>query len=101
CKPSGGFQPGALVAGAFNGDGRTDLAVAAALSNPYVQLEVQTTQGFLEKFDSLSGRVVTALTTGDLNHDNIPDLVTLNSSNSNVSIWLGKGGGTFGALPDH
>src|SRR5262245_43399633 len=38
---------------------------------------------------------ISALTTGEFNGDGRPDLVTVSSSNNNVSVFLGNGDGTF------
>ncbi|UBF30105.1 FG-GAP-like repeat-containing protein (plasmid) [Kovacikia minuta CCNUW1] len=43
----------------------------------------------------------TAIATGDINGDSIPDVVTANAGTNTVSVGLGNGDGTFATIPDY
>jgi VCBS repeat protein len=50
----------------------------------------------------LNGGVKTAqVAVGDFNHDGIPDLVTVNASTNNVSVFFGHGDGTFATATNY
>jgi hypothetical protein len=49
------------------------------------------------RHDYATGLTPIAVAVGDLNHDDIPDLVAANVNDNTVSILLGNGGGTYGA----
>ena len=85
--------PGAVVAGDFNQDGKTDLAVFSGLG--------QLLYIFLGNRDGTFQQAATYQTSpssssaaaGDMNNDGIPDLVV--SSGGRVTVWIGKGDGSF------
>jgi hypothetical protein len=95
-----GTTPTGAVAGDFNGDGRTDIAVANVGSDN-VSLLLRTAGGFANAAGSPvpAGDGAVAVATGDFNSDRIPDLVTANQNASNVSILLGRGGARFAPEP--
>jgi len=88
-------SPCTVVTADFNGDGKTDLAVATCDSQGNILLgngdgNFQVLEGFLG--DSIA--------VGDFNNDGKPDLVISDSSaigSSSITIHLGNGDGTFQA----
>jgi beta-lactam-binding protein with PASTA domain len=98
-----GSSPYWVAVGDFNGDGNQDLAVANAGSGTVSILLGNGTGGFAAGATFAAGGNPDDMAVGDFNGDGIPDLAVGNSgtccafTNSNVSIFLGKGGGTFGA----
>ena len=97
-----------VVAGDLNGDGIPDLAMVTFTGNNGIESEYL--QVLLGKGDGtfiplpLSaslGSGVGSLTMADFNGDGIPDLLVLNagasgtSYPSSVTVWVGKGDGTF------
>lgn len=105
-QPDGSFTPGqaydvhqtpvSIASEDYNGDGRPDLAVA--LRNDKIKLFFsQGRGGFVEGPQYEYGDTPTSIATGDLNRDGAYDLVVANGGpmSSAVSIWLGKGNGTF------
>lgn len=61
---------------------------------------------FLPKVDYLtqgtnSGLLPYAVATGDLNNDTYPDIVSVNSSSNNLSIFINNGNGTFATAINH
>jgi hypothetical protein len=85
--------PTAIVAGDFNGDGRTDLAVAdedglsVLLGNGDGTFGPQTTYAV--------GSSPSAIVAGDFNGDGRTDLAVANAADGTVSVLLGNGDGTF------
>ncbi len=95
-------QPTQIVAGDFNGDGITDLAVADAaptandvsilLGNGDGTFTVQSTY-------PAAGTHPNSLAVGDFNNDGKLDLAVANITSQNVTILLGNGNGTFTTTP--
>ena len=106
-----GAYPISIVAGDFNGDGRTDLAVANQGSgNSDVSVLLGNGDGtFQNQVRYAAGAYPISIVAGDFNGDGRTDLAVANqgSGNSDVSVLLGNGDGTFqnqvryaaGALP--
>lgn len=104
-----GFHPSSIVAGDLNGDGRDDLAVANFRADDVSVLlntDVGDT-GVRAALFELAGRyavgadptgtesVPVAITTGDINDDGNPDLITANELSDDVSVLRGLGDGLF------
>ena len=78
----------------LNADGRLDIAVAAA----GLPLLLGNGDGtFRAPANLAAGHDPSTLTTGDLNHDGVPDLITARSLSGTVSVLLGRGGGAYDA----
>jgi hypothetical protein len=98
-----GFEPDDMVAGDFNGDGRTDIALTDTSGNVHILLG--TGAGGFTPLDSFAGGAETgdpglgSMAVGDLNGDGTLDLAVGNWTNGTVSIFLGAGDGTFTAGP--
>ena len=90
-----GTGPIALVAGDFNGDGRTDLAVANDGSNDVSVLLGNGDGTFQAQVTYAVGSVPIALVAGDFNGDGRTDLAVANYGSNDVSVLLGNGDGTF------
>ena len=115
---SGCYTVNQVVAGDFNGDGVSDVAVSCINVNGSEQVLVAlgNGDGTFQNPNQLASPTGPFLLTGDMNHDGKLDLVVVNpSSGSGVgqfSVYLGNGDGTFtastvtsfplasGALPD-
>jgi hypothetical protein len=90
-----GVGPLALAVGDFNGDGRTDLAVANNSTANVGSVAILLNNG-----DGTFGKLVaypagvdpTSLVVADFNGDGIPDIA---ASGRSVSVLLGKGSGAF------
>ena len=103
-----GSEPDALVAGDFNGDGRTDLAVANDGSNDVSVLLGNGDGTFQAQVTYAVGSGPVALVAGDFNGDGRTDLAVANYGSNDVSVLLGNGDGTFqtqvtyavGSVPD-
>ena len=109
-KGDGTFgTPSTLITGAgyntvavadFNKDGKLDLAVTNSSGNT-VSIFLGNGNGTFTPADQSpqTGSQPSAMTVGDFNGDGIPDLAVYNFSggysNSNATILLGKGDGTF------
>ncbi len=105
-----GGPPFSVAVSAFNSDGHLDLATGNRTIMD-VPPRIGTVSILLGQGDGtfraagdffVSGRIP-FLTVGDFNDDGRPDLVTQNISNfdsDTVSIFLGRGDGTFQAAPD-
>ena len=103
---SGGAHPYGIVAGDFNGDGSTDLAVVNVnWSNGAADVGVllNDTKG---NFSSLNNYSLSSqayeITAADLNGDGFPELIVplYNSNTSGVATFAGSNNGTFGSEVD-
>ena len=88
-------RPGAIVAGDFNGNGQTDLAVADSLGGKIV-FYIATSNGnsvvFTPHVKELSvNKNVSSLLAADLNLDSVTDLLVLESRTETGSVFLGMG----------
>jgi hypothetical protein len=92
---STGINPGAIVAGDFNGDGRTDLAVANQGSNDVSVLLGNGDGTFQKPLQYAVGIGPSALVAGDFRGDGRTDLAVANTLSNDVSVLLGNGDGTF------
>jgi hypothetical protein len=97
-----GGDPFSVTAGDFNGDGRLDVAAANSYkqdgSGPEKTVSVLLGNGdgtFQPQVTHQVGAYPGYITSGDLNGDGIPDLITANSNDNTVSVLLGNGDGTF------
>ena len=88
-------NPTAIVAGDFNGDGRTDLAVANYGSNDVSVLLGNGDGTFQPQVTYAVGSGPVALVAGDFTGDGRTDLAVANSGDNDVSVLLGNGDGTF------
>ena len=99
--PTGSTTVG-LAAGDFNRDGRLDLAAANFGSNS-VSLLLNRGGGILyndQDKDLPTGSNPAGIVCADFNEDGIPDLVVANSGSDSISVFLGKGDGSFKARKD-
>ncbi|MGC2185394.1 MAG: FG-GAP-like repeat-containing protein [Terriglobales bacterium] len=98
-----GTSPSAIVVGDFNGDGKSDLAVAN-FGGSNVSVLVNKGDGtFLAAVTSSAGTAPQAMVAGDFNGDSKLDLVLINQGNppsgagGAVSLLSGNNDGTFQA----
>ncbi|PTL76167.1 FG-GAP-like repeat-containing protein [Vitiosangium sp. GDMCC 1.1324] len=98
-----------IIAGDFNGDGRLDLATSGYFESvPPTYYTEHAMNVMLGKGDGtfealpsmpLGELTVASMTTGDFNRDGFLDVVTVNKTtrvqSPQVSLFLGKGNGTF------
>lgn len=102
--PIGGdVTGGSMVAADFNGDGRLDLGiVGGVVASGEVTILLGNGDGTFTAMGTSYGSnsSFNAIATGDFNGDGIPDLIAANFfSPSGATVLLGKGDGTFTALP--
>jgi large repetitive protein len=90
-----GASPRGLVAGDFNGDGRTDLAVVNFGSDSVSVLLGRGDGTFPTEVEYATGRSPEFIVAGDFNGDGFLDLGVTNSASPDVSLLLGRGDGTF------
>ena len=87
-----------LVAGDFNGDGKTDLAVGGLNSGAAATwILIGNGDGTFQTAVSYS--LGAAVASGDFNGDGFLDLVVANTAGATVGILQGKGDGTFQTGP--
>ena len=86
--------PRAVAIGDLNGDDNADLAVALRTGAAAILLGDGSGQ-FSEPTTYDTGSDSLYITIGDVNADNIPDVVTANSASNDVTILLGDGSGDF------
>src|SRR3954465_58749 len=97
-------SPRQVVVADLNGDGFADLATANAGSDGVAVLLNDGTAtapsvGFSPARQYPTGSSPYGVTTGDVNGDQLADLVAANEGANTVSVLLGKGDGTFVAQP--
>lgn len=103
-----GNQPVSIAAGDFDGDSKSDLAIASFVDNSVSILLGNGDGTFTEPADCDATTVGTAPTcvvgtqpvsivAGDFNGDDKLDLATANEATKSVSVLLGNGDGTFQA----
>ncbi len=94
-----GTNPGAVVIGDLNGDGKADMAVANSGSNNVTVLLGNGSGGFTPSSGSpfAVGNSPASITIGDFNGDGIPDLAVANSMDNTVTLLIGNGSGGFTA----
>ncbi|MEL6382659.1 MAG: DUF4347 domain-containing protein [Cyanobacteria bacterium J06626_18] len=88
--------PGAIVAGSFNGDDNTDLAIANFFDNTISVLLGDGTGSFSPPTSFAAGNAPTALQAADFNGDGNLDLVSTATADDAVLLLLGDGTGGFG-----
>lgn len=114
--PQTGYSPVAIVSADFDGDGFADLAVLNTCGNDdcitvgSVTILHGNGDGTFTRNPAspATGEAPESMVVADFNGDGIPDLAVANSttgsgstftSNNSVTILLGKGDGTFTAMP--
>ncbi|MFN8160576.1 MAG: VCBS repeat-containing protein [Solirubrobacterales bacterium] len=100
----GGTDPSAAVLGNFNSDTKPDLALADFMQySDSVSVLLGKGSGsfgkpgFFPVFPSSGGASPYSLAVGDVNQDRRDDLAAVSFDSKNVSVVLGRGGGSFGA----
>nr|WP_287232236.1 FG-GAP-like repeat-containing protein [Microcystis sp. Msp_OC_L_20101000_S702] len=88
--------PNSVTVGDFNGDGKSDLAVANVNSSNVSALLGTGTGSFGTATNFSVGSFPRSVTVGDFNGDGKSDLATANIFGNNVSVLLGTGTGSFG-----
>ncbi|MFM6732096.1 MAG: Calx-beta domain-containing protein, partial [Microcystis panniformis] len=90
-----GNRPSSVTVGDFNGDGKSDLAVANSYSNNVSVLLGTGTGSFGPATNFSVGITPRSVTVGDFNSDGKSDLAVANRYGT-VSVLLGTGTGSFG-----
>ena len=96
-----GRGPESVTVGDFNGDGKSDLAVANEGSDTVSILLANGDGTFQTKTDYTVGYSPYSITVGDFDGDGKTDLAVANCGGNTVSILLGKGDGTFQTKTDY
>ena len=99
---SGGTEPHSVSVGDFNGDAKTDVAIANTASSD-VSVLLGDGQGHLApggRFPfSTNGKDPVASAAGDLNGDHRTDVVVANSTSGNITVLLGDPAGGLVPAP--
>jgi len=90
-----GANPNYVAVGDFNGDGKSDLAVADANSNTVSILLGNGDGTFQTAVNYAVGSWPSSVAVGDFNGDGKADLAVADANSNTVSILLGNGDGTF------
>jgi hypothetical protein len=107
-----GHEPASVAIGDLNGDNQPDLAIAnwdcKHLGSLYFScsssVSVLLNRGggsFRARRAYAAGNGPESVAIGDLNGDELPDLVTADYGGNSVSVLANNGGGTFGAKLDY
>jgi hypothetical protein len=95
-NPVAGFDPTALAAADFNGDGVVDIAAINNLSDTVTVLLGKGDGTFTALAASpATGSFPFAIVAADFNGDGVQDLATSNNGSNTVTVLLGNGDGTF------
>jgi hypothetical protein len=92
---STGMSPTSMVVADFNGDGKSDLALANSGGNNVTILLGDGNGSFTQAASPQTGSSPSSIAVGDFNGDGIPDLAVANSGDNTVTILQGNGDGTF------
>jgi Ca2+-binding RTX toxin-like protein len=97
-----GARPNSVIAGDFNGDGKSDLAVANSASNSISVLLSNGFGGFSTSPNISVGAntLPISVKVGDFNGDGKSDLAVAKIFSNNIAILLGNGNGSFNASPN-
>jgi Bacterial Ig-like domain (group 3)/FG-GAP-like repeat len=93
--PSVGYDPFAIAAGDFNGDGIIDLAVVGYGDDSLTVLLGNGDGTFTTKSTLTVGVQPSDIAVGDFNGDGIPDLMVANEGDNTVTLLMGDGDETF------
>jgi len=99
--PVGGDNPISVAVGDFDGDSRSDLAIANYDSDDVSVLLGEGDGSFGEATSYDAGHLPASIAVGDFNGDSDPDLAIANAGGDSVSVLLGGSGGSFGAATDY
>jgi hypothetical protein len=92
---------GAIAAGDFNGDGKSDLAATDSPNN-VVSVFINNGNGtFAAEVEYPSGSGPSSVAVADFNGDSKPDLAITNLSGDTISVLINNGNGTFAAKVDY
>lgn len=95
--------PIGVAVGDFNEDGKPDIVTSNANTNnvTIVLGNGDGTFGSPTSFGLNGGKLPQGIVATDVNHDGHLDLLTANSTTSNVSVLLGDGHGSFGTATNY
>ena len=97
-SPLTGANPICIVVGDFNGDGKSDIAIANHTNSSVTVLLGNGDGTFTAAPSPATGGYPNSIAVGDFNGDGNLDLVTANGDNS-LTVLLGNGDGSFTAAP--
>jgi len=101
-SPTAGAYPWGIVAGDFNGDGKSDLAVAneyGSGTNGAVTVLLSNGDGtFTAAANPVAGLSGAGIALGDFNGDGIPDLAVASLLSNAITVMLGDGKGGFASV---